>query len=107
MHRTRAIPLKKTVYRLSEGDEINMGKLSQYDVFIMAGDSSARISIAPPGPAFDSWGFEVVNDGSLSIPIDCPGGFLGGQDSTSVGGSNTMTFECIRTEPGKWYWVTR
>ena len=105
MHRTRFFPAQLNVKRLVDGDSINLQLLANYDAFVAEGDSTMRINLPQPSASYDSRGFVVINDGSLSVSLDCVGGFLGDNDTTSIGGGNAMKFVCYRTAPGKWYWV--
>jgi hypothetical protein len=104
MYRTRFFPARLLIKRVQDGDAISQKLLSRYDGFVAAGDSTMRISLPQPSKSYDSRGFVVINDGSLSLPIDCVGGFLGDNDTTSIGGGNIMRFVCLRTGPDKWYW---
>jgi len=105
MYRTRFFPAKLIVKRLYDGDAINLMQLSRADVFVSEGDSSSRISLPYPGKSYDSRGLVIINDGSLSLPIDCePDGFLGDNGTTSIGAGNVMTYVCYRIGADKWRW---
>jgi len=93
---------------VTDGYEIRMGDLNAFDVFYINEATGGEITLPFPTEAYASRGFYVVNGGSLSASLSCPGGgFIGDNDSTSVSPQSVAIVVAYPTEPGTWRWALR
>jgi hypothetical protein len=108
MYKTRSFPMNIVRKIVQDGHTVTMRELNAYDEFYIKDDLGGTINLPFPTRAYASRGFYIVNGGSLSCSLSCPGGgFIGDNDTTSVGPASVAMVVAYPMESGKWRWALR